>query len=103
MYLDFAGRIPKVTNATLANLAGPDIRCNGGVTLGALAQEYPASTVTIGGGVTGTAGSDASVLAPGVVISGGTVVNSTGIGVDSGGGSSIGTTTGGDDSAAIVE
>ncbi len=75
----------------------------GGVTLGALAQEYPASTVTIGGGVTGTAGSDASVLAPGVVISGGTVVNSTGIGVDSGGGSSIGTTTGGDDSAAIVE
>lgn len=75
----------------------------GGVTLGALAQEYPASTVTIGGGTAGPAGSDASVLAPGVVISGGTVVNSTGIGVDSGGGSSIGTTTGGDDSAAIVE
>jgi len=31
---DFRGRIPKVTNATLANLAGPDIRFNGGVTLG---------------------------------------------------------------------
>jgi translocation and assembly module TamB len=32
---DFTGRIPKVTNATLANLAGPNIRFNGGVTLGA--------------------------------------------------------------------
>lgn len=32
---DFTGRIPRVTNATLANLAGPDIRFSGGVTMGA--------------------------------------------------------------------
>jgi translocation and assembly module TamB len=32
---DLTGRIPRVTNATLANLAGPDIRFNGGVSLGA--------------------------------------------------------------------
>lgn len=31
---DFRGRIPRVTNATLANLAGPDIRFSGGITLG---------------------------------------------------------------------
>lgn len=32
---EFTGRIPRVTNATLANLAGPDIRFDGGVTFGA--------------------------------------------------------------------
>lgn len=32
---DFNGRIPRVTNPTLANLAGPDIRFSGGVSLGA--------------------------------------------------------------------
>jgi translocation and assembly module TamB len=31
---DFRGRIPRVTNATLANLAGPDIRISGGITTG---------------------------------------------------------------------
>lgn len=31
---DFRGRIPRVTNATLANLAGPDIRFSGGITTG---------------------------------------------------------------------
>ncbi len=34
---DISARIPRVTNATLANLAGPDIRINGGVSLGATA------------------------------------------------------------------
>lgn len=32
---NFTGRIPRVTNATLANLAGENIRFDGGVTLGA--------------------------------------------------------------------
>ncbi|HYD25508.1 MAG TPA: translocation/assembly module TamB domain-containing protein [Croceibacterium sp.] len=32
---NFTGRMPRVTNATLANLAGSNIRFNGGVTLGA--------------------------------------------------------------------
>jgi len=31
---DFRGRIARVTNATLANLAGPDIRFSGGITTG---------------------------------------------------------------------
>ena len=34
---DFDGRIPRVTNATLANLAGPDIRLRGGVSFGSVA------------------------------------------------------------------
>src|SRR5690606_10234084 len=32
---NFTGRMPRVTNATLANLAGDNIRFSGGVTLGA--------------------------------------------------------------------
>src|SRR5690606_22172212 len=32
---DFDGRMPSVTNATLANIAGDDIRFNGAVSLGA--------------------------------------------------------------------
>ncbi|UBS31673.1 translocation/assembly module TamB domain-containing protein [Altererythrobacter sp. N1] len=32
---DFQGRIPRVTNGTIANLAGPDIRLRGGVTMAA--------------------------------------------------------------------
>jgi hypothetical protein len=69
----------------------------------ALAQDYQGSVVTIGGGTTGVAGGDVQVIAPGVIISGGEVTNSTGIGVDSGGGSSIGAATGGSESAAVVE
>ncbi len=34
---DFDGRIPRVTNDTLANLAGPDIRLRGGISLGSVA------------------------------------------------------------------
>ncbi|MXO89516.1 translocation/assembly module TamB domain-containing protein [Pontixanthobacter aquaemixtae] len=34
---DFDGRIPQVTNATLANLAGPNIKLSGGVSLGSVA------------------------------------------------------------------
>lgn len=57
----------------------------------ALAQDYGDSVVTVGGG-------------PGtVIISGGQVTNETGIGVDSGGGASIGASTGGDDSAALLQ
>jgi hypothetical protein len=67
-----------------------------------LAQDY-GSTVTTGGGVTGVANGDVVAVAPNVIISGGDVSNTTGIGVDSGGGSSIGATTGGDDSAAAVQ
>lgn len=75
----------------------------GSAITGALAQDYQGSVVTVGGGTTGVAGGDVQVVAPGVVISGGDVVNSTGIGVDSAGGSSIGASTGGDESAAVVE
>jgi hypothetical protein len=57
----------------------------------AFAQDYGDTVVTVGGG-------------PGtVVISGGQVTNETGIGVDSGGGASIGASTGGDDSEALFQ
>jgi hypothetical protein len=70
---------------------------------GAFAQESLGTEVTIGGGVSGVGNGTTVVLAPGVTISGGDVSNSTGIGVLSGGGSSIGTTVGGDNSAAVAE
>jgi hypothetical protein len=70
---------------------------------GALAQEYLGSIVSVGGGNAGVAGGDVQVVAPGVTISGGTVVNGTSIGVNSAGGSSIGAATGGNESAAVVE
>ena len=74
-----------VTAATVGTLAG----AFGGGT--AFAQQYGDSVVTVGGG-------------PGtVVISGGQVTNETGIGVDSGGGASIGASTGGDDSEALFQ
>jgi hypothetical protein len=66
----------------------------------AVAQDYQGSTVTIGGGSSGGKG---VVIAPGVTIDGGDVVNETGIGVISGGGSSIGASTGGDTNASTVE
>lgn len=69
----------------------------------AFAQDYLGSEVTVGGGTSGVGGGDVVVVAPGVTISGGDVSNSTGIGVDSGGGSSIGTTVGGNESAAVAE
>ena len=67
------------------------------------AQEYPESGVSVGGAVTGGGHRGSTGIAPGVVISGGTVSNTTGIGVNVGGGSSIGATSGGDDSAAVVQ
>ena len=73
------------TAAVVATLTGA---IGGGA---ARAQDYGDTVVTVGGG-------------PGtVVISGGQVTNETGIGVDSGGGASIGASTGGDDSAALLQ
>lgn len=71
---------------------------------GALAQDGLGANVTIGnGGISAVGDGVTTILAPGVTISGGDVSNSTGIDVLSGGGSSIGATTGGNDSAAVVE
>ena len=67
-----------------------------------MAQDNPSSIVSIGG-VAGSGHRGSTAVAPGVVISGGTVSNTTGIGVNVGGGSSIGSTIGGDDSAAVVQ
>ncbi len=67
------------------------------------AQESLGSMVTIGGGVSGVGHGDITILQPGVTISGGEVSNSTGIGVLSGGGSSVGASTGGDNSAALLD
>lgn len=72
------------------------------MTSGAFAQDL-GSIVTIGGGSAGVGNDDVQVIAPGVTISGGSVVNGTSIGVNSAGGSSIGGATGGDKSAAVVE
>ena len=71
-----------------------------GASSGTLAQETQGSTVTIGGGSMNVGGGGSQIIAPGVTINGGDVVNATGIGVDSAGGSSIGASTGGDDSLA---
>ena len=67
------------------------------------AQEYLGSTVTVGGGASSIDVDDIVVFAPGVTISGGDVTNETGIGVIIGGGSSIGSVTGGDTNGSIVE
>jgi len=78
-------RRPLVTAIAVATMIG----AAGSST--ALAQDYAGSVVTVGGG-------------PGtVIISGGQVTNETGIGVDSGGGSSVGASTGGDQSAALLQ
>ena len=69
----------------------------------AMAQDNLGSVVTIGGGVSGVQGGTSVILAPGVTINGGEVGNSTDIGVLSGGGSSVGASTGGDDSLAASE
>ena len=69
----------------------------------AMAQENSGSLVTIGGGITTIQGGTSSILAPGVTINGGDVGNTTDIGVLSGGGSSVGASTGGDDSLAASE
>ena len=68
-----------------------------------MAQDEVGSTVTIGGGTSGVGGGEVVVLAPGVTISGGEVINETGIGVLSGGGSSIGAAPGGGENATDVE
>jgi hypothetical protein len=70
---------------------------------GVLAQEYQGSTVTIGGGTSGVGSGDVVVVAPGVTISGGEVLNETGIGVASGGGASVGDAAGGGDNASLTE
>ncbi len=69
----------------------------------AMAQDNLGSVVSIGGGVSGVQGGTSVILAPGVTINGGEVGNSTDIGVLSGGGSSVGASTGGDDSLAASE
>ena len=71
--------------------------------IGALAQEYQGSTVTVGGGTSGVGSGDVVVVAPGVTISGGEVLNETGIGVVSGGGASVGDAAGGGDNASLTE
>jgi hypothetical protein len=71
--------------------------------IGVLAQEYQGSTVTVGCGSSGVGSGDVVVVAPGVTISGGEVLNETGIGVASGGGASVGAATGGGDNASLPE
>ena len=75
----------------------------GAGSVGALAQEYQGSTVTVGGGSGGVAAGEIVVVAPGVTISGGEVLNETGIGVVSGGGASVGDAAGGGDNASLTE
>lgn len=89
--LRFAGAI-----ATAAILAGAGAA-------GAVAQEYPRSTVTVGEGASPIDVDDIVVLAPGVTIDGGEVTNETGIGVLIAGGSSIGSVPGGDTNASTAE
>ena len=69
---------------------------------GTLAQDYPGSTMTIGGGTTDVQIVDVLVLAPGVTISGGEVSNETGIGVIIGGGTSAGSAPGGGTNASVA-
>jgi hypothetical protein len=71
--------------------------------IGTLAQESQGSTVTIGGGTGGVSSGDVVVVAPGVTISGGEVLNETGIGVVTGGGASVGDAAGGGDNASLTE
>jgi hypothetical protein len=70
---------------------------------GAQAQDYLGSVVTVGGEQSGVEGGSTVVIAPGVTISGGDVVNETGIGVIISGGSSVGGAGGGDTNASVVE
>lgn len=90
-YLRFAGAI--AVAAMLAGAGAP----------GATAQEYLGSTVTVGGGASPIDVGDVVVLAPGVTIDGGDVINETGIGVLIVGGSSIGSVPGGGANASITE
>lgn len=69
----------------------------------ALAQDSQGSTVTIGGGSGAVDSGDVVVVAPGVTISGGEVMNETGIGVVTGGGASVGDAAGGGDNASLTE
>jgi len=76
----------------------------GGVGItGALAQDYSGSTVTVGGGNAEVGYGDIGALQPGLTISGGDVSNVTGIGVIIGGGSSVGSSTGGGENASVGE
>ncbi len=71
--------------------------------IAALAQDYQGSTITIGGGTDSVGSGDVVVVAPGVTISGGEVLNETGIGVVTGGGASVGDAGGGGDNASLTE
>lgn len=72
--------------------------------IGTLAQDSQGSTVTVGGGPAGgVVSGDIVVVAPGVTISGGEVLNETGIGVVTGGGASVGDAAGGGDNASLTE
>ena len=71
--------------------------------MGVLAQEYQGSTITVGGGTGDVVSGDVVVVAPGVTISGGEVLNETGIGVATGGGASVGDAAGGGDNASPIE
>lgn len=93
--------LQNVRRAAIALVAGGMLA---GVGSGiAMAQDNSGSLVTIGGGITTVQGGTSSILAPGVTIDAGDVGNITDIGVLSGGGSSVGASTGGDESLAASE
>lgn len=93
--------VQNARRAAIALVAGGMLAAAGtGV---AMAQDNSGSMVTIGGGVTTVQGGTSSILAPGVTIDAGDVGNTTDIGVLSGGGSSVGASTGGDQSLAASE
>ena len=75
----------------------------GGVAATVAAQDYVGSTVTVGGGTSGVDAGEVVILAPGLRIDGGDVINETGIGVIIGGGSSVGASPGGGTNASVVE
>jgi hypothetical protein len=91
------------TRLRAASAAAIAIAALGAGSIGALAQEYQGSTVTVGGGTGAVDSGDVVVVAPGVTISGGEVLNETGIGVVSGGGASVGDAAGGGDNASLTE
>ena len=95
-----------MTSKTLLRAAGAiaitAVLAGGGAAT-AVAQDYPGSTVTVGGGTIGVDFDDAFDLPPGLTIDGGDVVNETGIGVTITGGDSVGASPGGGPNASVVE
>lgn len=95
-----------MTSKTLLRVAGAitiALALGSGGTATAVAQELAGSTVTVGGGTIGADLDDTFVLAPGLTIDGGDVVNETGIGVTIIGGDSVGASPGGGPNASVVE